>query len=225
MRRFSYDRDTSHVAGLIRSVETVANNVAYREAILAAAPASAYQDFGSRGVFFGYDFHLGEDGPQLIEINTNSGGVLLNLYLAAAQQSCCTEVIKLFGGNVNVAGAEDELMNMFKKEWRLQGRNQPLRTIAIVDVKLTLQFLYPEFLLFQSLIERHGVKAVIADPMDFSIREGALWVDEQQIDLVYNRLTDFHFQRPESSCLLDAYKKDIAAFTPSPHSYALFTNK
>jgi D-alanine-D-alanine ligase-like ATP-grasp enzyme len=35
-------------------------------------------------VFFGYDFHLTDDGPKLIEINTNAGGGLLNAYLLAA---------------------------------------------------------------------------------------------------------------------------------------------
>ena len=64
---------------LIRTVERVSHNSAYRAAALANAPLSIRQDFGPRGVFFGYDFHLGANGPQLIEINTNAGGVLLNL--------------------------------------------------------------------------------------------------------------------------------------------------
>ncbi|MDH3466110.1 MAG: hypothetical protein OES26_09405, partial [Gammaproteobacteria bacterium] len=83
---------------LIQVVERVINNGSYRDRVLAAAPSSARHDFGPRGVFFGYDFHLGAAGPQLIEINTNAGGVLLNLYLAAAQQACCTAVIGFFGG-------------------------------------------------------------------------------------------------------------------------------
>jgi hypothetical protein len=222
---FLWQGHINRMAALIRAVKTVADNVNYREAVLAAAPASARQDFGSRGVFFGYDFHLGEDGPQLIEINTNSGGVLLNLYLAAAQQACCTEVVSLFGGHANVTGAEDELINMFKEEWRLQRRDQSLRTIAIVDAEPGTQFLYPELLLFRSLFERHGIGAVIADPREFKIRERALWVGKQKIDLVYNRLTDFYFQIPESACLLEAYKEGIAVFTPSPYSYALYADK
>ena len=63
---------------------------------------------GPRGVFFGYDFHLGADGPQLIEINTNAGGVLLNLYLAAAQQACCTNVSTFFDGQTSFTVAEDD---------------------------------------------------------------------------------------------------------------------
>ncbi len=210
---------------LIRAVETVTHNSAYRDSVLAAAPASARQDFGPRGVFFAYDFHLGADGPQLIEINTNTGGVLLNLYLAAAQQACCAEVITFFGGGTKFADTENELIAMFKDEWHLQCPDETLHTIAIVDNEPSAQFLYPEFLLFQSLFERHSIEAIIADPKDFTLKEDALWLGEQKIDLVYNRLTDFYLEMPDSACLLEAYQKGMAVFTPSPYIYALYADK
>ena len=80
-------------------------------------------------------------------------------------------------------------------------------------------------MLFQSLFERHGIKAVIADPKEFTIEEGALRIGEQDIDLVYNRLTDFYLQSPESGCLREAYQEGMAVFTPSPHHYALYADK
>ena len=210
---------------LIRAVERVSHNSAYRAAALANAPPSISQDFGPRGVFFGYDFHLGADGPQLIEINTNAGGVLLNLYLASAQQACCAEVITFFGGRTKFADAENELIAMFKKEWQSQCPDKPLNTIAIVDNEPSTQFLYPEFLLFQSLFERHNIEAVIADPKDLTIKESALWLGGQKIDMIYNRLTDFYLEMPDSECLLEAYRKGIAVFTPSPYIYALYADK
>jgi len=210
---------------LIRSVESVADNGAYRDAALATAPAPTRQDFGPRGVFFGYDFHLGADGPQLIEINTNAGGVLLSLYLASAQQACCDEVITFFGGRTNFADAEYELIAMFKEEWKSQFPDETLHTIAIVDREPSAQFLYPEFLLFQSLFERHGIEVIIADPIDFTIKENRLKSGGENIDLVYNRLTDFYLEMPESACLLEAYRKGIAVFTPSPYLYALYADK
>jgi hypothetical protein len=176
-------------------------------------------------MFFGYDFHLGADGPQLIEINTNAGGVLLNLYLAAAQQACCTEVINYFGGKTEVADAENDLIAMFEDEWRLQRPGKSLHRTAIVDTEPLEQFLYPEFLLFRSLFERHGIETIIADPKDFTIKENALWSGDQEIDLVYNRLTDFYLERPESACLREAYHEGLAVFTPSPHVYALYADK
>lgn len=210
---------------VIRAVENVAQNSSYRDAVLANVPESAHQNHGPRGVFFGYDFHLGADGPRLIEINTNAGGALLNNYLAAAQQACCPEVISVSGGQVDFATVERELIGMFRDEWHLQRPIETLRTVAIVDSKPTEQFLYAEFLLFQSLFERHGIDAIIADPDDFTVEEAGLQVGRQKIDLVYNRLTDFYLQAPEIACLADACKEGMAVFTPSPHVYALYADK
>jgi hypothetical protein len=75
------------------------------------------------------------------------------------------------------------------------------------------------------MFERHGIEAVIADSTDFMIEDNSLCCGGQQIDLVYNRLTDFYLETPESACLLEAYQKGIAVFTPSPHLYALYADK
>jgi len=210
---------------VIGAIELVAQNKSYRDTVLAAAPASTNRDFGPRGAFFGYDFHLGADGPRLIEVNTNAGGALLNLYLAAAQQACCAEVIGFFGGKSKFSDVEAELIEMFKNEWQLQRPNETLRTIAIVDDEPAEQFLYPEFLLFQSLFERHGIRAIIADPKEFALQDGSLWVGERKVDLVYNRLTDFYLQTTDSACLSEAYQEGMAVFTPSPQHYALYADK
>ena len=210
---------------LIRAVERVTHNSAYCDEVLSTAPVPTQRNFGPRGVFFGYDFHLGANGPQLIEINTNAGGVLLNLYLASAQQACCDEVISFFGGITRFADVENELIAMFKEEFQSQCPDKTLRTIAIVDNKPTAQFLYPEFLLFKSLFERHDLDAIIADPKDFTIKDHTLHLGERKIDLVYNRLTDFYLETPDSACLLEAYRNGIAVFTPSPYIYALYADK
>ena len=210
---------------LIRAVERVSHHRGYRDEVLSTAPVPTHQNFGPRGVFFGYDFHLGANGPQLIEINTNAGGVLLNLYLASAQQACCDEVIDFFGERAKFADVENELIEMFKEEFQSQCPDKTLRTIAIVDNEPSAQFLYSEFLLFQSLFERHGFEAIIADPKDFTIEEHTLCLGEQKIDLVYNSLTDFYLEMPHSACLLEAYQNGIAVFTPSPYIYALYADK
>ncbi|MGB5345925.1 MAG: hypothetical protein WBN23_07170, partial [Woeseia sp.] len=210
---------------VVRAVETVIRNSRYRDAVLARAPAGARQDFGTRGAFFGYDFHLGADGPRLIEINSNAGGTLLNFYLAAAQKACCDEVTNFFGGKSKFADVEAVLIAMFRDEWRLQRPDDELRTVAIVDNEPNHQFLYPEFLLFQSLFERHGIRAIIADPKAFTMKKGALYANGQAIDLVYNRLTDFYLESPQSGCLAEAYRQGAAVFTPAPYHYALYADK
>jgi hypothetical protein len=72
------------MADLIAAIESVIALPAYQAHALAQAPAIARLPGKARGVFMGYDFHLTEAGPKLIEINTNAGGGLLNAYLLAA---------------------------------------------------------------------------------------------------------------------------------------------
>ena len=81
-----------HMAEIIAAIERVVAMPAYLAHVLAYAPPVARYQPRARGVFLGYDFHLGAAGPQLIEINSNAGGALLNALLARAQQACCDVV-------------------------------------------------------------------------------------------------------------------------------------
>ncbi|MDP2752730.1 MAG: hypothetical protein Q8O31_09035 [Rhodocyclaceae bacterium] len=157
------------------------------------------------GVFFGYDFHLTPTGPKLIEINTNAGGALL-----AARQAGRTDV-------------EEAFVAMFRAEAERAGR--PLRSLAIVDDVPETQFLYPEFLAFRDLFERHGIQTVICDPRDLMLCHGSFWVEEIRIDLVYNRLTDFLLEAPVNAVLRQAWLDEAVVVTPNPHLYALYADK
>jgi hypothetical protein len=217
-----------HVMGMrsvIAAVESVVALPAYRAAVLDRAPAIARFAPEARGVFFGYDFHLGDEGPRLIEINTNAGGALLNAELARAQRACCEEVRGLMTGPVEVASLEDRLHAMFLEEWRLARGDAPLARIAIVDQAPAQQYLLPEFLLFQRLSEAHGVRAVVADPSQLEWRNGVLSHDGERVDLVYNRLTDFYFEAPEDTALREAYLAGAAVVTPHPRAHALYADK
>ena len=77
---------------IILAIEAIARLPEYQSAALANAVEIARYRPGPIGVFMGYDFHLGADGPQLIEINTNAGGALINAYLLQAQMSCCSDM-------------------------------------------------------------------------------------------------------------------------------------
>ncbi len=151
----------------------------------------------AHGVLQGYDFHLGADGPRLIEINTNAGGVMLNAEMGRAQQACCREVADLVSGPSDYSSIEERLFAMFMADWRAARGDAPLRHIAIVDTAPATQYLYPEFLLVQRLFEACGIRTTIADPSELKLRDGLLWHAFGPIDLVYNRLTDFYFERPE----------------------------
>ena len=210
---------------IISAIETVARLPAYRQAVLSYAPAIASFDPGPIGIFMGYDFHLGPDGPQLIEINTNAGGGLLNAYLAEAQKACCTELQPVQPQPPGLAALCDEFLAAFRAEWRLLGHTAPLASIAIVDDEPAAQFMYPEFQLFQRFFQRQGLVAVIADARQLAHRDGALWHGAQRIDLVYNRLTDFALAEPSHQALHDAYLARDVAVTPNPHAHALYADK
>ena len=210
---------------IIRAVETVVALPAYREAVLAEAPEIARFDPGPRGVFMGYDFHLGPAGPQLIEINTNAGGALLNTALARAQAACCETMKPLLPGPAPVGALDEIFHQMFLREWRRQRGAPALTSIAIVDDAPREQYLYPEFLLFERLFRRHGLKAVIADPAELRMLDGKLWRENQAIDLVYNRLTDFTLEEPRHAVLRQAYLEGSVVLTPHPRAHALYADK
>jgi hypothetical protein len=214
----------THMRAVIDAIESVVRSDGFRAWAAALAPDVARPDHGPRGVFLGYDFHLGHDGPQLIEINTNAGGALLNAALARAQQACCAEMEAAIHCT-HEADLEGEFVAMFRDEWRRQRGAAELCRVAIVDDEPTAQYLYPEFLLFQQLFRHAGLEAVIVDPRALTHREGALWSEGERIDLVYNRLTDFWLTGTACAALRSAYEAGDAVVTPNPHVYALYADK
>lgn len=210
---------------IIRAVENVVALPAWRDQVLSRAPEIAHIDPGARGVFLGYDFHLGSDGAQLIEINTNAGGGLLNVLLSHAQLDCCQPLRKQTELPACQPDLERVYLEMFLAEWRRSRGAQTLTRIAIVDDAPTEQYLYPEFQLFRALFERHNLEAVIADARELVWRNGALWHEEQRIDLVYNRLTDFYLAAPEHAALRAAYEASAVVLTPHPRAHALYADK
>ena len=89
---FLPNSDRSAMLAVVRAIEETARIPAYRDAVLGWAPEAMPHDFGPIGAMMGYDFHLTDGPPRLIEINTNAGGAFLNAFSARAQQACCTEV-------------------------------------------------------------------------------------------------------------------------------------
>ncbi|MBI3094259.1 MAG: hypothetical protein HYY97_05250 [Rhodocyclales bacterium] len=217
------------MARLVAAVERVVALPAFREHVLAWAPESARHRSAAPGVFLGYDFHLGQSGPQLIEINTNAGGGLLNALLARAQKACCDDVEALLPGDLAGDTAEHLFLEMFRAEWRAfaaqTGNLGALGHIAIVDEAPQTQYLYPEFVLFKRLFEHAGISAVICDPQELGFRDGALWHGSTRIDLVYNRLTDFALDAPANAALRAAWLSDAALITPHPQAHALYADK
>lgn len=214
--------DAAEMLRVARAVEAAAALPAFQNAALASPVSQA--EFGTAGVFMGYDFHITPEGPRLIEINTNAGGAFLAALIGRAQRACCAEVGEA------LAPATDHdfdaaVVAMFEDEWRRQrGGGRPAR-IAIVDDEPREQYLYPEFVLARSLFEAHAIAALIADPRDLVFCDGRLSAGGQAIDFVYNRLTDFALEKPEHAALRAAYLAGAAVVSPSPRHHALLADK
>ena len=172
----------------------------------------------AKGVFYGYDFHLNEQGAHLIEINTNAGGGFLNALLLDSQREAVLPGVAVCGDDL-----EQTFLAMFRNEWRLVHGDAPLNTIAIVDEQPEGQYLYPEFLLAKKLFESAGVAAHIADPSVLQVREDGLYFAEQKIDLVYNRLTDFSLR--QHPALRQEYLDGRVVLTPDPAHFARYADK
>lgn len=217
--------DVRFMQAVVEAVHSVVALPDYRTLVLADAPVIARRSPGTHGVFAGFDFHVGAEGPRLIEINTNAGGAMLNAAADWRHPDCCG------AGNSNVripasrAELEESFIAMFREEWRLANPRRELRTLGIIDDDPARQFLYPEFELFADLFRQHRIEAVIAEAAALDFVDGKLAHEGKRIDLVYNRLSDFYFEHPSHDALRSAYEAGAAVITPHPHAHALFADK
>ena len=213
------------ITATIAAIERVAALPGFQAQALARADASAQHDFGPLGACMGYDFHLSANGPQLIEINTNAGGLLLNVALARAQEACCDELDWAFTSSTRRDTLKNTIFDMFAAEWQKQRGATPWRSVVIVDEAPPDQYLAPEFELFRQLFSQHGIHAAIADPSELSWQSGKLMHQGLPVDMVYNRLTDFYLIEPNHLALRQAHAANAVVLTPHPRAHALLADK
>ncbi len=200
----------------------------YQQKVLKRSPAIAARDPVSPGLLYSFDFHLSSDPhawPQLIEVNSNAGGMMLALLAARYQQSatqseCAVEAF-------DTDDLTNQLVDMFLAEWRhTSGARQP-NGIAIVDDTPHAEFLYPEMLLYRNLLRSRGIRAQVVDAGALQwdgTRLHARHNSNETFDLVYNRSTDFYLDDPRHAALRTAYEAGVPV-TPHPRGHALYANK
>jgi hypothetical protein len=213
------------IEATVTAIEHVAGLPGYQEQALVRADGCAQHDFGPLGACMGYDFHVGNTGPQLIEINTNAGGLLLNVALARAQEACCDEMDWAFPSNARRDSLKQRIFDMFSSEWQHQRGDAPWRSVVIVDDAPAGQYLAPEFELFRQLFAQHGISAAIADPSEFVWQRGKLLHQGLPVEMIYNRLTDFDLSEPAHLALCKAYEANAVVLTPHPRAHALMADK
>lgn len=218
--------DFDFMKRVVKSIQNVLKNEIVRNEILKEFPQNLRKRFSEGGVFLSFDFHLTNEGPKLIEINTNAGGAFLETKLMEAQKECCPEVSEMLPRADEIRAIEDNFLNTFFREWKSSGREGNPKFIAIVDENPTEQFLYPEFILFRDLFLKHGILSEIVSPESLQADEnGSLFYSGIKVDLIYNRLTDFYLDKPENRFLKNAWKEETIVLTPNSLDYALYAKK
>ena len=212
--------ESAHYAEIVRTVSLLfrlSRSEAYQRAVDVGVGETALHRPGNAAVFMGYDFHLGEKGPRLIEVNTNAGGALLNgLHTAAlcdpAKLAClCRDLLP-------VESMEDRIVRTFRSELAaVRGPQAVLGRLAIADDAPEEQFLRSEFGLFRELFARAGIEALVCDTREIPLRDG--------VDLVYLRDTDFLLETERTAALRRAYLDGSVVVTPSPREHHLLANK
>jgi hypothetical protein len=218
-----------HFATIRRTVELlfgIAHSKSYQAVVDAGADPVATHEPGNFGVLMGYDFHLTNAGPRLIEINTNAGGSLLNGFRTAA---LCDpqQLAAVCSGLLHVDEIQERIVDTFRAEFAAaRGPDAVLRTLAIVDERPEGQLLHPEFELFRELFARFGIDSFIGDTAEL-VRgsTGRVELGGTPIDMVYQRDTDFALATPRTAALRTAYLGGHVVVTPAPREHQLLADK
>ena len=170
-------------------------------------------------VLMAYDFHITAQGPRLIEVNTNGAGFLL-----------LDALYRLRGDTLKAESAKQDLKAAFQKEWDKfrKGRRLPSvpKNVVLIDEDPSHQILAVEFLMYRDFFASMGwPPCEILDSKSLKRDEkgGLQSPSGRPVDFVYNRLTDFYFEKHPH--LLYAFKQGLCAFSPHPLEYFLLADK
>jgi hypothetical protein len=201
--------EVEQVEQAVRALHVVFSMPTLVEAALEIARGDGLPDHGLGGWILGFDFHLTPDGPRLIEINTNPGGMLAVAAQARALAACRPEL----GEAPEVEGIA---LDAFRDEWGRQRSDRKLDSVAIIDDDPSNQYLAPEFQLYRRLFEHAGIRASVLDPSQFQAGS---------VDMVYNRLVDFGLDSSGHAALAEAWRSGDTVVTPDPRAHFLFSDK
>ena len=198
----------SDFEAMLRFAKTIYNlkhNQAYVDKLESQLPEAAKIRPDTPGILMGFDFHLTPDGPKLIEINNNAGG----LYIGDGwlpQPS-----MDAMPGDI-----DSRLLSMFPDAWK---------SIAIVDETIESQFMYPEMQAYGRMLEADGRHVFLASPEDLELKENGLYIDGVRLNAIYNRHTDFYLESSAMQYIRAAYLAGQVQVNPHPRSYALLGDK
>ena len=200
---------------LMRSLYALGKLPVYRERVLPKLPQVACFDPGHDAVMMGYDFHLSEEGPRLIEVNTNAGGGLIAYQAQFGSDG---------GDNTDLDRLQRGFLASFNEELSRHGRSG-LQRVAIIDESPEEQFLYHEMLAYAEMLRQQGIDAQVVDPSALQADATGVSLEGKPIDLIYNRHCDFYLDSEAMSGLRAAYLARSVCLTPNPFVYGLLADK
>lgn len=169
-----------------------------------------------RPLLLSYDVHPTPEGPALIEVNTNAGGVLTAIEAARLGNECCADFEQ--------GQLEARLLAVFKRDLLGSTRDQT-GVVAIVDDRLDAQTLLPEMQALANLIRSHAINVLVVDAAELTYKDGRLRHGGTAIDRVYWRSTDFLVADPEHAPIQRAVSEGSTILAPSPQSYRAIADK
>ena len=141
---------------VVSAFESLVKLPAYRgEKITDGSNLSQWRS--GHGFLMGYDFHLGSNGPRLIEINTNAGGAFIvnemtNHYRHVLPECCDFQ---------SPAHHQQQLESLLINEWHSAGRQSAPQRAAIVDDQPQSQYLYPDMLIAKTISSKVVLKQLL----------------------------------------------------------------
>ena len=213
-------RDLREMVALVRLLFRLSRSDRYREQVIPQLPEVCRHDPGHASLMMGYDFHLTNDGPRLIEVNTNAGGGYI-AWLSEAQARG-HDPINL------TQRIEKRLLASFLQEFHdysVGQSRQGLCRVVLLDEEPEQQPLYPEMVACRDWLRSVGISADIAAPRQLSADQKGVFYAGERVDLVYNRHCDFFLESCELEGLRNAYLAGTVCLSPNPFAYGLLADK
>ena len=170
----------------------------------------------SRPLLLSYDVHPTPEGPVLIEVNTNAGGVLTAMQAARQGNECCADW--------EHGQLEARLLALFRRDL-LGPDKQKTGVVAIVDDQLLSQPLLAEMQALADLIRPLAEDVRVLDAAELTFSEGRLRHLGTTIDRVYWRSTDFLLTESAHGSIRRAVVEGTTILAPSPEAYAAIADK
>ena len=179
--------------------------------IVAADPGAL-----DRPLLLSYDVHPTPQGPVLIEVNTNAGGVLTAIEAARHVNQCCPDEER--------GVLEQQLVALFRRDL-LGSDAASTGHLAIVDDALETQTLLPEMRALAGLLRPHARAVSVIDASAVELRDGRLWHGAEPIDRIYWRSTDFLLEEPAHADIRRAVESGAVVLAPSPAAWRAIADK